>query len=209
LAYDTGRAAFYRLEFAVDPRVIVPRPETEHVVEHALAAARGFDEPLIADVGTGSGCIAVALACNLERAIVYAMDLSRDALEVAETNARRHNVQDRVRLLHGDLLDPLSDPVHVIAANPPYVATGEFPGLMPEVRDYEPRHALDGGEDGLAVIRRLIRHAPPHLLPGGAVVMEIGASQAPAVLALAEDSFSDARVERDLAGLDRVLVARL
>ncbi|UCH33459.1 MAG: peptide chain release factor N(5)-glutamine methyltransferase, partial [Armatimonadota bacterium] len=122
LAYVTGRAEFYGLEFAVDPRVMVPRPETEHVVEHALAAARGFDEPLIADVGTGSGCIAVALACSLERAIVYATDSSRDALEVAETNARRHNVQDRVRLLHGDLLDPLSDPVHVIAANPPYVA---------------------------------------------------------------------------------------
>lgn len=207
LAYITGRVEFYSLELEVDRRVIVPRPETEHVVEQALAAARGFDQRLIADVGAGSGCIAVALAHSLQRAVVYATDASADALEVAAANIRRHHLEARVRPLEGDLLAPLPAPVHVIASNPPYVATGEFPGLMPEVRDFEPRGALDGGADGLSVIRRLIEVSPARLLAGGALVMEIGAGQGAAVLALARERFGRARIERDLAGHDRVLIA--
>jgi len=207
LAYITGRVEFFGLELEVDRRVIVPRPETEHVVEHALAAARGIDEPVIADVGAGSGCIAVALAHSLQRAAIYATDASADALEVAAANVRRHHLEARVRLLEGDLLAPLPAPVHVIASNPPYVATGEFAGLMPEVRDFEPRGALDGGADGLSVIRRLIEASPARLLAGGALVMEIGADQGEAVLALARERFRRARIERDLAGHDRVLVA--
>ena len=207
LAYITGRVEFFGLELEVDRRVIVPRPETEHVVEHALAAARGIDDPVIADVGAGSGCIAVALAHSLQRAAIYATDASADALEVAAANVRRHHLEARVRLLEGDLLAPLPAPVHVIASNPPYVATGEFAGLMPEVRDFEPRGALDGGADGLSVIRRLIEASPARLLAGGALVMEIGAGQGEAVLALARERFGRARIERDLAGHDRVLVA--
>jgi len=205
----TGAAEFYGLELTVDQRVIVPRPETEHVVEQALAIARDIARPLLADIGTGSGCIAIALAHNLKSALVYATDSSRDALEVAGANVGRHHLEGRVRLLHGDLLAPLPQPVDVIAANPPYIATGEFPHLMPEVRDYEPRAALDGGEDGLGAIRRLIAEAPAHLRDHGALVMEIGADQGSRVLALARDHFGEARIERDLAGLDRVLVARL
>jgi len=221
LAYITGRVEFFGLELEVDRRVIVPRPETEHVVEHALAVARevGAHGPvravgaqhaaplLIADVGAGSGCIAVALAHSLQRAAIYATDASADALEVAAANVRRHHLEARVRLLEGDLLAPLPAPVHVIASNPPYVATGEFAGLMPEVRDFEPRGALDGGADGLSVIRRLIEASPARLLAGGALVMEIGADQGEAVLALARERFRRARIERDLAGHDRVLVA--
>jgi release factor glutamine methyltransferase len=206
-AYVAGRAEFYGLELAVDRRVMVPRPETEHVVEQALVAAREFERPVIADIGTGSGCIAVALACNLVDALVYATDCSREALEVAAENVRRHHLEQRVRLLHGDLLEPMPEAVHVIASNPPYVASGEFARLMPEVRHYEPRPALDGGADGLAVIRRLIDAAPDQLRLRGALVMELGASQGPQVLALAQGRFRAARIERDLAALDRVLVA--
>jgi len=209
LAYITGRAEFFGLELEVDRRVIVPRPETEHVVEQALAIAREFDRPLIADIGAGSGCIALALARTLERAVIYAIDSSREALEVARANIRRHRLEHRVRLLHGDLLQAMREPVHIIASNPPYVATGEFDDLMPEIRDHEPRLALDGGDDGLAVIRRLIRDAPANLRAGGGLVMEIGANQGEAVVSLAGRFFSDPRIERDLAGLDRVLVARL
>ncbi len=227
LAYITGRVEFFGLELMVDARVIVPRPETEHVVELALGIAREVGArhalPLLADIGTGSGCIAVALAHRLDRALVYAIDSSRGALQVAAANARRHHVEGRVRLLHGDLLAPLPEPVHVMASNPPYIAAREFAGLMPEVRDHEPRAALDGGEDGLGVIRRLIEaaavraHRPVRqaqgkrapLLPGGALVMEIGSSQGPAVLEMAARGFRAARIERDLAGLDRVLVARV
>jgi release factor glutamine methyltransferase len=209
LAYVTGRKEFYGLELLVDRRVIVPRPETEHVVEQALAIARSFERPVIADIGTGSGCIAVALAHNLERALLYAADSSAEALEVAAANVGRHNLEQRVRLLRGDLLRPLPEPVHIIASNPPYIASGDFPALMPEVRDYEPRGALDGGGDGLAVIRRLIDEAPQHLRDYGALVMEIGADQAPRVLALARTRFSEARMEADLASFDRVLVARV
>jgi release factor glutamine methyltransferase len=209
LAYITGRVEFFGLELEVDPRVLVPRPETEHVVECVLAVAGEWEQPLIADLGTGSGCIAVALARCLDRAVVYAVDASADALAVAAANVRRHQVEGRVRLLQGDLLAPLSESVHVVASNPPYIATDDFPALMPEVRDHEPRAALDGGADGLAVIRRLLQAAPAHLLAGGALVMETGATQGGAVLALAREHFACARIECDLAGLDRVLVARI
>jgi release factor glutamine methyltransferase len=208
-AYITGREEFYGVELLVDQRVIVPRPETEHVVERALAIAREFDPPVIADIGAGSGCIAVALAYHLPRAVIYATDSSTEALEVATANLRRHNLHDRVRLLRGDLFEPLLEPVDIICSNPPYIASAEFPSLMPEVRDYEPRSALDGGEDGLAVIRRIIDGAPRHLCGRGALVMEIGAGQGAHVLSLARSRFTEARVERDLAGLDRVLVARV
>jgi release factor glutamine methyltransferase len=211
LAYITGRVEFFGLELMVDARVIVPRPETEHVVEQALGIAREVEAthalPLLADIGAGSGCIGVALAHSLDRALVYAVDSSRGALEVAAANAQRHHVERRMRFLHGDLLSPLPQPVHIIASNPPYIARREFPTLMPEVRDYEPRAALDGGEEGLDVIRRLVEAAPGYLLSDGALIMEIGSSQGGAVLEMAARGFRAPRIERDLAGLDRVLVA--
>lgn len=216
LAYIVGHREFFDLDFAVDPRVLIPRPETELLVEHALAVARQMrlpdDVPLqIADVGAGSGAIAVTLAVHLPRAIVYALEGSTGALAVTEENTHWHSVADRVHCLLGDLLEPLPGPVNLITANLPYVTTGEWEGLPPEIRDYEPRAALDGGPDGLSLIRRLLATAGPHLSPGGALVVEIGASQGDAVTALARQDFprSDVRLHQDYAGLDRLVLVRI
>jgi release factor glutamine methyltransferase len=215
LAYIVGHREFFDLDFAVDPRVLIPRPETELLVEHVLSVARQMklpdDAPLqVADVGAGSGAIAVTLAVHLPRAIVYALEGSAGALAVAEENAHWHGVADRVHCLLGDLLEPLPGPVNLITANLPYVTTGEWEGLPPEIRDYEPRSALDGGADGLSLIRRLLATAGLHLRPGGALVLEIGANQGEAVTALARQDFprSDVRLHQDYAGLDRLVLVR-
>lgn len=211
LAYITGRREFFGLEFQVDQRVLVPRPETELLVEQAIQVGRGRERPiLIADVGTGSGVIAVTLAVQLREAIVYALDDSPGALAVAAGNARFHGVTDRVRCLQGDLLEPLPGPVDLITANLPYVSTGEWETLAPEIRLHEPRPALDGGADGLDSIRRLLATAGRHLRRAGVVLLEIGAKQGTAVVALAQSHFEGASVEvcQDYAGLDRVLIIR-
>ena len=166
---------------------------------------------IIADVGTGSGAIAVTLAAETRRLHpaprVYAIDASPEALTVAQENARRHDVSDRVTLLLGDLLAPLPEPVHLIVANLPYIRTSDLPDLMSEVRDYEPRLALDGGPDGLRLIERLLAQAPAYLQPGGALLLEIGHDHGPAALALAQRYFpsADSGIHQDLAGHDRVL----
>lgn len=216
LAYVVGHREFFDLDFAVDPRVLIPRPETELLVEHALLVVRQMrlpdDAPLqIADVGAGSGAIAVTLAVHLPGAIVYALEGSTGALAVTEENAHWHGVADRVHCLLGDLLEPLPGPVNLITANLPYVTTGEWEGLPPEIRDYEPRAALDGGADGLSLIRRLLATAGLHLRPGGALVVEIGANQGDAVTALARQHFprSDVRLHQDYAGLDRLVLVRI
>ena len=212
LPYITGHREFFGLDFAVDARVLIPRPETELLVEHALSIARRTAGPLeIADVGSGSGAIAVTLVVNLPQATVYALDDSAGALEVTAGNARRHNVAARVRCWQGDLLAPLPGPVDLIAANLPYVTTGEWEALPAELHDHEPRAALDGGPDGLDAIRRLLASAGPYLRPGGALLLEIGASQGAAVTTLAQHCFpaADVRLHRDYAGLDRVVIVRL
>jgi release factor glutamine methyltransferase len=208
LAYILGQREFFGLDFAIDPRVLIPRPETELLVEHALRRARALAaSPHIADVGAGSGAIAVALAVHLPGATVYALDGSAGALEVASVNAHRHRVGDRLSCLQGDLLEPLRGPVDLITANLPYVTTAEWEDLPPEIRQYEPRSALDGGPDGLAFIRRLLATAGPYLRPDGAILLEIGASQGAAATALARDSFPQATVtlHQDYAGLDRLV----
>jgi release factor glutamine methyltransferase len=213
VAYLVGHKEFYGLDFAVDRRVLVPRPETELLVDLALQEARrrtGHGQAAdrhrlsIADIGTGSGCIAVALAVHLPEAQIYASDLSRAALEVAQRNIARHGVGDRVRLLEGDLLDPLPEPVDIIVSNPPYTVLS---AISAGVRHHEPHLALDGGPEGLAIVRRLLAQAPGKLRPGGAVLLEIGATQGPAVLELARGYFPTAQigVHQDLAGLDRVV----
>jgi release factor glutamine methyltransferase len=210
LAYIVGHREFFGLDFLVDPRVLIPRPETELLVEHALRIARRRAFPLhIADVGAGSGAIAVTLALHLPGALVYALDASEDALAVVAENAARHTMAARVRCLRSDLLSALPGPVHLIAANLPYVTTGEWTGLIPEIRDHEPRAALDGGPDGLALIRRLLATAGSHLIPGGALLLEIGASQGAAVTALAREHFPQGHVQlyQDYAGLDRLVVS--
>jgi release factor glutamine methyltransferase len=209
LAYILGHREFFGLDLLVDPRVLVPRPETEVLVEEALRMAQHVESPVrIADVGAGSGAVAVALAVHLPGAVVYALDASAGALEVSATNARRHRVSRRVRCLQGHLLSPLPERVHLIAGNLPYVAAEEWDALAPEIRAYEPRAALVGGDDGLDLIRALLAMASPHLEPGGAILLEIGASQGTEAMAAASEYFPDAQMalRRDYAGLDRVLV---
>ncbi len=211
LAYLTGQREFYGLEFEVDANVLVPRPETERLVDLALAAQPGR----VLDVGTGSGCIAVALAVHLPRAAIVASDLSPQALAVARRNAERHRVADRIRFIQSDLLDfgllpasglsPLTSQFDLIAANLPYIDRAELPSLP--VARFEPRLALDGGPGGLTLVERLLAQAPGLLAAEGRLLLEIGADQGPAAMRLARAAFpgSDIRVERDLAGLDRVL----
>ena len=210
LAYILGRREFYGLDFIVGPQVMVPRQETELLVELALEFAnRNPDRSLtIADVGTGSGAIAVALASNLPQATVYATDTSQEALALANVNRRRHWVSNRVRLRHGDLLDALDAPVDMIVSNPPYLNSGDLGTLAVEVRQ-EPQQALDGGPDGLQVTRRLLEQAPAYLTPGGYLLVEIAPQQRDAVSEMARQAFDGADVSfaHDLLGLPRVIVA--
>ena len=203
LPYLTGRIEFYGLEFEVTPETLIPRPETETLVDLALA----HRPATVVDVGTGCGCIAVALAAHLPNATVYAIEIAPPALAVARRNVERHGVAARVHLVAGDVLTPLSGPVHLIVSNPPYVPTGDCASLPVSVRDHEPRLALDGGPDGLSVIRRLLAQAPAKLRPGGRLLIEIGADQGEAATSLARTFFPQAtiRVHPDLAGRDRVL----
>ena len=213
LAYIVGHREFYDLDFVVDARALIPRPETELLVEHALRTVRRIapeaGTPLqLADVGSGSGAIAVTLAVHLPQATVYALDGSAEALALTTENAHRHGVANRVHPLQGDLLSPLPQPVDLITANLPYVATAEWEHLPPEIRIYEPRVALDGGPDGLTIIRRLLAMVGPYLQSGGALLLEIGASQGGAATALARQHLPRARVQvhQDLAGLDRLVL---
>jgi release factor glutamine methyltransferase len=211
IAYLVGQREFYGLAFEVSPAVLVPRPETELLVELALGMAQPptiGQLATIADIGTGSGCIAIALAVHLPGVLVYAIDLSPAALDVAGRNAYRHSVADRVRLLQGDLLAPLPQPVDLIVSNPPYTVIDQ---IDEGVRRYEPRLALDGGADGLAVYRRLVPGCAGWLNPGGAALFEIGATQANAVAGLARAAFpaAEVAVHTDLAGRDRVVSVRL
>ncbi len=205
VAYITGCKEFYGLEFRVTPEVLIPRPETEVLVEVALVLARQGRSP-IAEVGTGSGAVAIALARNLPGVKIYATDSSPSALRVAEENRRCHQVS--LSFLQGDLLEPLPEAVALIVANLPYLSRQELEEAQPEVARYEPREALDGGEDGLKWHRRLFAQAPEYLLPEGAICLEMGADQAQAVSGLAREEFPQAKmaVVKDLAGLDRVAV---
>jgi release factor glutamine methyltransferase len=212
LAYIVGHREFYGLDLIVDSRVLIPRPETELLVEHALRLGRQSAPPLqIADVGAGSGAIAVALAMHLPDATIYALDDSPGALAVTATNARRFGVSERICCLQGDLLTPLENTVDMITANLPYVTTAEWEVLPPEIRDYEPRRALDGGPDGLAPIRRLLSAARPYLQPDGALLLETGASQGEAVCALAHTYLPHSHVQlyQDYAGLDRLVISQV
>jgi release factor glutamine methyltransferase len=210
LPYLTGRREFYGLDLLVNPHVLIPRPETELLVELALAVAPPASPLLVADVGTGSGAIAVALAVHLPQALIYASDVSSEALALAGENARRHGVAERIRFLCGDLCSPLPEPVHLLVSNPPYLSDADLAEAPPEVARFEPREALYGGADGLAAIRRLLAGAGPFLLPGGALLLEIGAAQGAAARELARRSFPAASIEvrPDYAGLDRLLLVR-
>ena len=206
VAYLIGEREFYGLPLYVDRRVLVPRPETELLVDLALAAGARLPSNqalAVADIGTGSGAIAIAVAAHLPQAHVWAVDLSEAALEVARANVERHGLGDRITLLHGDGLRPLPEPVDLLLSNPPYTI---LETIDENVRRYEPHLALDGGPGGLQVIQELLATAPRYL-KGRSLLMEIGAWQGQAVKALAAASFPDdaITIHRDLAGLDRVL----
>jgi len=210
VAYITGSREFWSRRFAVSPAVLVPRPETELLVEQAVGWLRGrlatTPRPVVLDVGTGSGAIAVAVALELPEARVVAVDLSFAAVATARVNAATHGAP--VQCLCGDLLAPLvARPVFdLVLANLPYVLSGELAALSPEVRDWEPRHALDGGVDGLQVIRALVDQLGARLRAGGQVLLEVGAGQAAAVAELLRASgLERVTVWRDLAGIERVV----
>lgn len=211
VAYLTGHKEFFGLDLVVTRDVLIPRPETERLVELALQYAPTLPSPpMIADVGTGSGAIAVALAVHLPQAQVIALDTSPFALAVARRNAARHGVARRVCCIQGDLLAPLAGPLALIVANPPYLSQAELVSAPPEVARWEPRAALNGGPEGLGVIRHLMTMAVQRLQTGGVLLMEIGAAQGAETLGLARRHFSQAAVEiaLDYAGHDRLLVIR-
>jgi len=216
LQYIKGTQEFYGLDFEVNESVLIPRPETELLVETALEILKGTDSPLVCDVGTGSGCIAVSLLHARPDARAVALDVSPAALEVAARNAARNGVAERMDFLVSDCFDALASVEHgdarfdLVASNPPYIAEDELESLQREVREREPRVALTPGGDGLQVIRRLVSESPRHLKPGGHLVVEIGFGQHESVAALV-----DARVwtllgiRRDLQGIPRTVALRL
>jgi release factor glutamine methyltransferase len=216
LQYITGRQEFYGLEFEVTSDVLIPRPETELLVETALELLKDRPSPLLCDVGTGSGCIAVALLHEREDARAVALDISPEALRVAARNAARHGVGERMLTLVSDCLGALGAEEYadlrfdLIASNPPYVAERDLAGLQREVRDHEPRVALTPGGDGLSVIRRLLREAPRFLKPGGHLLLEIGFNQHEQVGALIDPrTWQLLDIHEDLQGIPRTVALRL
>jgi len=215
LQYITGRQAFFGLDFEVNPAVLIPRPETELIVEEILRLANDENweswnrPPLVIDLGTGTGCLAIAIARELPQTRVLAVDRSPAALEVAVRNGRHHQVMDRVQWIVGDLLEPIDERplAWAIVSNPPYIAVGEIAGLAREVRDWEPRMALTDGGDGLDFHRRLLREAPSRLAAGGYLLIELGYQQSATVLSMVDPSLWEApRVLPDLQGIARTLV---
>jgi release factor glutamine methyltransferase len=212
VAYLVGTRDFYSLTFEVTPAVLIPRPDTETLVLEALTWLKPLRDPRVLDLGTGSGCIAVTIAHEKKDARVIAIEVSPDALEVARRNAARNGVAERVSLRQGDLFAPLAagEVFDLVVSNPPYVAHHEFAELQPEVRDHEPRGALDGGADGLAYYRRIAAGVAPFLRPGGRLLLEIGSTQAADVCAILSQQ-SELEVGptlKDLAGHTRVVSAK-
>jgi release factor glutamine methyltransferase len=224
--YLIGQWRFFGLPFKVDRRVLIPRPSTETIVEHILQHARtepGFggksgEGLLIADIGTGSGCIAISLLKNLPGARAIATDLSADALELARDNALHHGVADRLDLLRGDLLGPLRDfpasrgerSLHYLVSNPPYIPDDEWPAVAPNVRNYEPPAALRGGPEGMDFVRPLIQQGPVLLRPGGLMLIEVAAARSEQALAelKARPEIAWTTLLDDVEGLPRVVVGR-
>ena len=212
VAYITGHQEFWSREFRITTDVLIPRPETEYLVEVALKLAADWRGTLkILDLGTGSGAIAVALAGELPRAEIFATDISPAALTVARVNAAKNGVADNVHFLEGDLFGALAEArgeFHLIVSNPPYIRRDDMARLPREVGRWEPRSALDGGIDGLDCYRRLAAESFVYLRPDGAVISEIGADMAEAVKGLFCEAGAKVEVYRDYSGRDRVVVAR-
>jgi release factor glutamine methyltransferase len=210
LAYITGTKDFWHLTIGVSRAVLIPRPETELLVEAALGRLPAGGRADIADVCTGSGCIAVALATERRESRIVATDISEHALRVAQGNIRRHGVGDRIDLLRADLLSGVTAQFDLIVSNPPYVPLGDRAGLQPEVRNFEPSLALFAGGDGLDLFEGLIGHAALRLKPGGFLMFEFGTGQEPAVSALISESprLTMVAIKSDLQGIPRVAIAK-
>lgn len=214
LQYILGTQEFCGMECAVTPAVLIPRPETELLVEEVIRRFSPAQEATLVDVCTGSGCIAVAVVRLRPRIRVIAIDVSRAALQIARQNALRHALSDRITWLEGDMLSPLEEMkldacVDVIVANPPYVTEADWLDLQPEVRDFEPRQALVAGPYGTEGHERLLKGARRYLSPGGALIMEIGAGQGGAIRQILEsiDGYGPVCLLRDAAGIERVVIA--
>lgn len=212
VAYLVGTRDFYLLTFEVTPAVLVPRPETETLVLEALGYLKPLEAPAVLDLGTGSGCIAISIAHQKKEARVTAVDISPDALAVAKRNAVRHGVAERIEFLNGDLFAPLAPggTFDLIVSNPPYIAPDEFSSLAPDVRDHEPRIALEGGSDGLAFYRRIAAGVGPFLKPGGRLLMEIGYTQEESVREIVgrQAGLEVGPTIKDMSGNPRVVGAR-
>lgn len=210
VSYILGTREFWGLPFEVGPDVLIPRPETEFIVEEALALVGKDASPRIVDVGTGSGCIAIALAREIPGARVIATDVSRHALDVARRNAQRYSVGDRITFVETSFLDGIDAGATLIVSNPPYVPSVSQRGLTPEVRDYEPAVALFGGEDGLDGLRSVLEGAAAKLAPGGWLVMEFGCGQDDLVtdLVTCVSGLDLVKIRHDLQDIPRTVVCR-
>jgi release factor glutamine methyltransferase len=216
IAYITGVQPFMSLDFFVDRSVLIPRPETEKLVEISIDIIKssylrveGASSPLIADIGTGSGIIAISLAKYLSNVNVIGIDSSPDAIKIARKNAENYKLSDQIEFNVGNLFDTLEEQVDMIISNPPYIPSTEIDNLESDVKDWEPRAALDGGKDGLDHIREIISQAPNHLKPKGHLIIEIGFDQGQKVkeIAVSSHKYSDTKIIKDLNGKDRILKA--
>ena len=209
-AYIVNRREFYGIDFYIDSRVLIPRPETELLVDTALEFSKNTyppSPPLIADIGTGCGAITISLALNLPHSKIYATDISHSALEVARLNCEHHKVTRQVTLLQGNLLEPVPEPVDLIVANLPYVRSSELENLSPEITGFEPRTAIDGGENGLKCIRQLLEQAGEKINPRGCLLLEIGQNQEQEVIHLSHSCLNKVSFAfiPDFNGINRVV----
>lgn len=211
VAYITGSKEFMNLDFIVSPAVLIPRPDTEILVEAALARLGSVESPQVLDIGTGSGAIIISVLANIPNAQGAAVDISADALAVASENAKLNDVSTRLNFLQGDLFAPVyGHKFDAVLSNPPYIPAADIAGLEPEVRR-EPSLALDGGKDGLNYYRRIIKEGPAYLKQGGFIALEVGVGQAAQVAGLAEEQriLRPVEIIKDYAGIDRVVVLAL
>jgi len=214
LQYIIGSTEFFGLEFKVNQSVLIPRPETETLVEAVIEHLKDCSQPKIIDLGTGSGAIAISLAKNLKSSFVFATDVSPDALKVAKRNAERHGVESRIEFVCGDLFDPLEGKklektIDCVVSNPPYVSKDEFDHLPKEVKDYEPIVALRTDEEGPSFHKKIIEGSLDFLKEGGILALEVGLGQANKVADLVRDcgDFKDTEIKKDLGGIDRIVIA--
>jgi release factor glutamine methyltransferase len=214
IAYITGNQPFMSLDFHVDRSVLIPRPETEKLVEVVIDLIKSSivhrPSSLVADIGTGSGAIAVSLTKYLPQIKVIGIDSSANAVKIAQKNAERHKVNDRCEFVVGDMLNQFDDTCKfdIVASNPPYIPTADINALQADVKDYEPREALDGGEDGLLYIKKLIQDSPKYLKDDGYLMFEFGINQADNIMELTKDKFEETKIIKDASGVERLYLGR-